>query len=272
MSVSNSLFNSGSTDFFVDAHVHLCDPRFVSRWDEIIKNSQHLGIQYFLQGGINPTDWELQKKLQSQFPNQIGMSFGLHPWFVAQSTEETCEQALDQLALDVPTAMALGEIGLDFRFEFVQGEARDRQIDFFRMQLELAQVAKKPCVLHLVKAFEEALKVIQWTGLPERSGMVHAFNGPREHMQSYLKEGLYISLGSAILWEKNKRLIEAVKILPLDRLLIESDAPDQPPPGVLDFHFPASIFLVAERVAEIQKTSKEKVWEHVRENFRILFK
>lgn len=259
---------------FVDAHDHLVDPRWGDSISKIISDSNLLGIDFFMQGGVGPEDWDRQEKLKALYPHQIGMSFGLHPWFVARSSEKECDQAMDLLAIECHKAQALGEMGLDLRPAFIQDDGRERQIDYFRMQLELAQVVKKPCILHLVKAVEESLRILQWTGLSEAKGMVHAFNGSQEVMQAYLKEGLYISIGTAILKEKNQKLRKSIEQLPLDRFLLESDAPDQAPSsdGVSgELNLPKSIFGVAEQMAAIKKVKTQEILEKATENFKILF-
>lgn len=256
---------------FADAHVHLSDCRWSEQMDELIPNWTQNGISYFMQGGVDPTEWQVQKKLKKKHPGQIGLCFGLHPWFVAESSVVECETALDQLACEISEADALGEIGLDFREAYVLGEARERQIDYFQMQLEISHAAQKPCVLHLVRAFEQGLRILQWTGLPERKGMIHAFNGSAESMQAYLDIGLYISIGAAVLWPKNKKLLKAVSALPLDRLLLESDAPDQPPPDEKGVNTPLVLFQVAQKIAHIKGIATDVVLNQAQLNFKKLF-
>lgn len=254
----------------VDAHVHLTDPRWKDDILQLISGWNRNGIEFFQMGGVDPREWQEQNKIKSHFPDLVGLCFGLHPWFIANSNEESCEEALNELSTQISSAQAVGEIGLDLRSQFIEGSSRERQIDYFRMQLELAQAAKKPCVLHLVRAAEEGLRVLQWVGLPEKKGMVHAFNGSKDIAQAYVKEGLLISVGAAVLWEKNKKLLSAIEHIPLEKLLIESDAPDQPPPGETQ-NKPDVIFRVAQKVAEIKSCPIESVLDQTTQNFKQLF-
>jgi TatD DNase family protein len=243
---------------FIDSHSHLSDLRIESEVEAMIARAKSRGIVQFLQGGVSPEDWSRQQDLQSRHP-EIRLCFGLHPYWVADHTDEECEQGLDLLAREIGKAEALGELGLDLR-PHIMKDSLSRQLHVFEAQLELAKMANKPIVLHLVRAFDEAEKVFQGWGVPSRGGMVHSFNGSAKEAEAYLKMGLHLSIGGPVVRPDNTRLHQAVQILPIEKMLIETDSPDQPPPRLKDtFNEPASLWDVAEMIAKIKKMQPEEI-------------
>lgn len=266
---------------FIDAHSHLADPRFDSPGDEfrslLLAEAKALGVSLHLQGGVGPEDWGLQKKLSEQFPEILPV-YGLHPYWVADHSDAECSTALDTLARSLTGAIALGETGLDLR-PHIMKDSKDRQFSCFEAQLELAEFANLPVVLHLVRAFEEAQRVFEMWGVPPRGGMVHSFNGTAKEAEAYLKFGFFISVGGPAARASNHRLHQALKEIPLDRLLLETDSPDQPPDrtgeevslGFNDeLNRPASLFKVAEAVAKIHRLSPSEVLDIASQNCRKL--
>ncbi|GIL18555.1 MAG: TatD-related deoxyribonuclease [Oligoflexia bacterium] len=252
---------------YIDAHSHLADPRLESRLDQVLFNAREKNITQFLQGGVGPEDWRRQLDLQKKYPG-ILPCFGLHPYWVADHSEAECDQALDELARLLPKAKALGEAGLDFRPHISKG-SEHRQIDVFEKQIELAKVAELPLVLHLVRCRDEALRILDVWGLPQRGAMVHSFNGSAKEAEEYLQLGCHLSVGGPLCRPDNLRLKQAVQMIPMDRLFIETDSPDQPPPGIEPEHNePATLIQVAEEVGKIRKISTEEVLKMTTENLR----
>lgn len=266
---------------YIDAHSHLADPRFDSPGDEfrrrLLAEAKALGLGLHVQGGVGPEDWALQKRLAEQYPEILPV-YGLHPYWVSDHNEAECTSALDTLARSLGGAVALGETGLDFRPHIVK-ESKDLQLSCFEAQLELAEFAHLPVVLHLVRAFDEALRVFDLWGVPPRGGMVHSFNATVKEAEAYLKLGFYISVGGPAARASNHRLHQALKEIPLERLLLETDSPDQPPdPSVNgaslgfndELNRPATIFQVAEAVAKIHRLSPSEVLDIASQNCRKL--
>lgn len=251
-----------------DSHCHLADLRLDPLRESWLSQASGKGIQFFLQGGVGPEDWKKQVQLAKAYPGRIGLCFGLHPYWVADHSEEECEIALDQLAVQLPQALALGETGLDFR-PHIMKDSRERQISFFEMQLELAQTASCPLVLHLVQAHEEALRVLDLWSWPKRRGFVHSFNGSAFKMKELVERGLLISVGGPVLKPDNLKLKQAIKECPLEFLLIETDAPDQPGPRWKNQLNPLeSLLAVAEEVAKIKEMTYIEVLETSKENLK----
>lgn len=257
----------------IDSHCHLADPRIADQVEQILQKSIQLGWDFFLQAGVDPEDWQRQMDLKNKYPKHLGLCFGLHPYFVSAHSEQDCENALDILAKKLSQALALGETGLDFRPQWLQ-DSEERQIRFFEQQLELAQMAAKPVILHIVRAHKEALQVIDHWGPPQSSrpwGMVHSFNGSTAQAEQYVERNLLISVGSSLLREDNTRLKQCVHELGLEHMLLESDSPDQ----AVDFwpaewNEPRSVIWVAEEISRIKKLSVSEVLDKCAQNFENL--
>ena len=167
--------------------------------------------------------------------------------------------------------MALGEAGLDFR-PHIMKDSESRQIEFFENQIELAKAFEKPMVLHIVQAHEKAQQIFHLWDPPERGGFVHAFSGSYETAKTYIDKGFLISVGGAVTFEKNHKLQDCIKKLPLEYLLLESDSPDQAPEGWSGLNQSTSLYSVAEKIGLIRNISAFDVLEVNTSNFKRLFR
>ena len=259
---------------FIDSHSHWTDLRWGLQGeslDQQLKQCLEKNIDYFLLGGVDPDEWHRQIELKKKYPENFGLSFGLHPYFISDHGFEECEFALDELADLLSQSQALGEAGLDFR-PHIMKDSQTRQIEFFENQIELAKAFQKPMVLHIVQAHEKAQQIFHLWDPPERGGFVHAFNGSYEVAKTYIDKGFLISIGGAVTFEKNKKLQDCVKKLPLEYLLLETDSPDQPPEGWQGLNNPTSLYTVAEKVGLIRNISAFDVLEVNSGNFKRLFR
>ncbi len=257
---------------WIDAHCHLTDPRLQAHVSEILERATAAGVGFFMQGGVEPEDWRRQQDLAQQYPGKIGLCFGLHPYWVADHDEQSCEDALDALAPILPQALGLGEMGLDFRPHLIK-DSRERQMGVFEAQLELAEATKKPVVLHLVHAHEEALRILDVWGVPASKGFVHSFNGSWGKAQDFLSRGLYLSVGGPVVWPQNEKLHQVILEMPLEFLLLETDSPDQAPPRFKQsLNEPASLWDVAAKIAEIHGLTTTEVLTLAAQNFKRLFR
>lgn len=255
--------------FYYDSHSHLADPRLEGQVAELLARAQSRGIKYHLQGGVGPEDWQRQKLLSQQYP-QILPCFGLHPYWVASHSEAECEEALNILAREIKHSVGIGEMGLDLRPQYA--EALSLQHSMFEQQLELAEFSKKPMVLHIVRAFDEIQKIFEIFGVPESKGLVHSFNGSAKQAEAYLKLDLHLSIGGPVARQDNLKLRQAVQVIPMEKLLIETDSPDQPPPQFpAGKNEPESLWIVAETIGEIKKMAAEEVLDISSKNLKKLF-
>lgn len=258
---------------YIDSHCHLADPTIQNEVPAMISRAQARGIEHFLQGGVGPEDWQKQKELRKQFPG-IWLCFGLHPYWVADHEDSDCESAMDALARELasPDVLAVGEMGLDLRPQIAK-DSFSRQVHFFELQMELAEMAQKPVVLHLVRAFEETERIFQFRGQFKRGGMVHSFNGSTKQAEAYLNLGLHLSVGGPVVRPENQRLHQAVRAIPLEKLLIETDSPDQPPPRFSQtFNEPESLWDVAEMIGKLKGLGPEEILDISGQNLRKLLR
>jgi TatD DNase family protein len=259
---------------FIDSHSHWTDLRWGLQAEGLVQQLNECtgkNIDFFLLGGVDPGEWDRQIELKKKFPENFGLCFGLHPYFVSDHGFEECEFALDELADMLTPAMALGEAGLDFR-PHIMKDSQTRQIEFFENQIELAKAFQKPMVLHIVQAHEKALQIFHLWDAPERGGFLHAFNGSYETAKNFIDKGFLISVGGAVTFEKNRKLQDCVKKLPMEYLLLETDSPDQAPEGWQGPNNPTSLYTVAEKVGLIRNISAFDVLEVSSSNFKRLFR
>lgn len=261
---------------WIDAHCHLASPE-IPDLQQVLARARAQGLTGFVMGGVDPEDWERQRQLAVR-DSSLWPVFGVHPYFVSEKSDDECETALDQLARLIPSTKSLiGEMGLDFRPKILASgnkdvaatETRTRQIHVFEAQLELAKVSDRPVCLHLVRAFDEAMQIFEMQGAPTRTGFVHAFTGSKPEAEAYLQFGFSLSIGGAICNAKNEKLRQAVEAMPLEKILVESDTPDQAPidwPMVLNE--PQSVLQVAEVIADLKKCTRDDILRASRANLR----
>jgi len=198
-------------------------------------------------GGYDPEDWAKQRALKTPLGGRIWTAFGLHPWWVASHSAEELKGGLARLEKEGPDADLLGETGLD--------QVRpnlDLQREAFVAQLELAKTWKKPLVLHVVKAHLEALSLLAKHGPFPAGGLVHAFNASAEVGEAYLGMGFLLSVGPQVRRDGYVSLKDAIPVLPVDGIVIETDAPDQTPDLV-------DLIKVAEAVGKLTERSASEV-------------
>jgi TatD DNase family protein len=146
------------------------------------------------------------------------------------------------------------------------------QIEMFENQIELAKAFKKPMVLHIVQAHSKAIQILNIWSAPPEKGLVHGFTGSFDTAKSYIDKGFFISIGGAITYEKNHKVQDCVKKMPLEHLLLETDAPDQPLFNQGAKHNSLSLFKVAEKVGQIRQMDTLEVLEINTANFKRLFR
>lgn len=260
-----------STPLWIDSHAHMTDKRITNQLADWICEAQDLGIGFYMQGGVDPKDWAQQQELFCKYPGQIGLCFGLHPYRAAAWAMEDCELALVKLMQTGPKALAIGEMGLDFRPHII-GESRERQIDVFRAQLEISETLNKPVVLHIVQAHAESLQVLGICGVPQRGGMVHSFNGSWGQAQDFLNMGLCLSFGGPLARESNYKLHEVARRTPNEFILLETDCPDQSPDLYRGQLNPLkSLMIVAQKMSQLKKMTTQEILDISRSNFIRVF-
>ncbi len=244
---------------YVDTHNHLDFAAFDSDREAVLERARAAGIGGHLVAGVDPAGWVRQRALAAKHPG-VRWTAGLHPQVAAGMRPGAIDEALAGLPAQLEGAHAasgVGETGLDRLF--VDPATLDVQLHAFRAQLALARELERPLVLHIVKAHGKALEVVKRDGLPAAGGVIHSFSGNAELARQYVELGLSIGFVGAVCRPNARKLHAAAAAVPDDRLLIETDAPDQSPPGHPQRNEPTALLDVAEAVARVRGCRPEAV-------------
>ena len=249
----------------VDSHCHLDDSKFDHNREETIARALAAGVETMLAIGTGegPPDLEAAIRLADQYPF-IYATVGVHPHDASKATDETFAR-LRQLA-EHPKVLAIGEIGLDYHYDF---SPRDVQRAVFTRQLEIAAQAAKPIVIHTREAWQDTLAIIGGH-LPE-GGIMHCFTGGARDAEDALALGLHLSFGGVLTFPKSGDLRDAARIAPPDRLLVETDCPYlAPAPHRGKRNEPAFLTETVARLAEVRGQSVEEIAALTTRNFQDL--
>lgn len=252
----------------VDSHCHLDDEKFDADRDATIERARLAGVERMMAIGTGdgPPDLEAALRLARRHVF-IYATVGVHPHDAAKATPETFER-LTELAAE-PKLLAVGEIGLDYHYDF---SPRDVQRRVFAKQIELAAGARKPIVIHTREAWPDTLALVREHGLPF-GGIMHCFAGGAKEAAEALELGFYLSFGGILTFPKADDVREAAARTPEDRLLIETDSPYLAPvPHRGKRNEPAFLVETARRLAELRATSAENIAALTTQNFNRLFK
>jgi len=235
---------------------------------DVLARARSAGVQDLLVAGVDPEGWRSQLALAG---NGVHIALGLHPWQVAQTPDTWCRDLEGLLEAPPSPIAAIGETGLDFgsRMDPDQFGAQEAA---FTMHLQLADAYGLPLVLHVVSAHSRVVEILASAAPLRAGGMVHAFSGSREQAQQYLRLGLHISICGSVTDPKRRKLRRAVASIPPDRLLVETDSPDQTPLNRRpDPNEPAFLIDVIAAVAEVRGDSPRSVAEQTTHNAKTLF-
>lgn len=236
-----------------DSHCHLSHEPLVENLPEILAQAAHKHINGFLVPATQPPDWEATLQLAKMY-TQIHAAIGIHPWYISACTLTDYEK-LEQL-LGENSDLLLGEIGLDF-VHARDAESRQHQIQRFEQQLDIAKSASRPIIIHHVHATAACLNSIKRCAF-KHGGFAHAFSGSLEEAQEWIKQGFLIGIGSLLLRPHAKKARLAAQTLPLEHMVIETDAPYMPPQDK-PYNSPANLQQIAQIIAELRGIAYEQV-------------
>jgi len=247
---------------------------------QLMQEMEDANIRYFIEPGVSLQSCEEVLELAAQYPGKIFPTMGIHP------TRSIFEKWSDRHKLAVyantPGVIAIGEIGLDYHYKREE-QHRFIQHIWFIYQLNLAWKLKKPVILHVRDAHEDALRILKHHPARKLGGVIHCFYGSREIAEQYLKLGYHFGIGGSILQqeERAKDLWEAISHIPLERILVETDAPyilpyckDVLPPKLLRRARNTSLILpaVIKKIADLKGISADEVERSTTENTIRLFR
>ena len=233
----------------IDTHCHLTDPRLAEQIDSVLARAAQAGVSRMVTIGTDLDDAIRCIELCRAIPN-VRCAIGVHPNHCGQAPIEDLPR-LRQLQFD-PSVVALGEMGLDYFHKFAP---RDRQRNVFEFQLELASELGRPVVIHSREAIEDTLAVMR--GFAKVPAVFHCFTGTVGEARKILDAGYLLGFTGAATFKKNDEIRAAIAMTPLDRILVETDAPYLSPEPVRSqkTNEPAFVTYVAAVVAGVKKLS-----------------
>lgn len=249
---------------FVDTHCHIDDPKFLDV-DFVVKSFIDAKVDFAINMGCDIDTTKNGKALSEKYQN-VYFAAGFHPSEIDGLTAESLE-VIRQFALH-DKCVAIGEIGLDYHWEPFD---KNKQIDGFIKQIDLANQLKLPISVHSRDATEDMIKVLKEFA-PKYQGVMHCYSGSVETAKILLDLGFYISFAGTLTFKNARNLVEVAKYVPTDRCLTETDSPYlAPTPYRGCLNSPAFVPLVTEKLAEIKGFSVEEVAKLVKENAKRLF-
>ena len=247
---------------FFDTHTHLQDEAFNQDRERVIKRAAELGVKYLINVGDSLASSTQAVVLAETYTNFYA-SVGIHPHNAKDLQEETSE-SLRYLAKH-KKVVAIGEIGLDFYKNFSPAE---KQREAFEEQLIIAQKLGLPVIIHTREAYSETFKILRKYQV---KGVFHAFSSEKEDAEQVLDMGFYIGIGG-ILTFKNSSLRDVIRFIPIEKIVLETDAPYlAPSPMRGKRNEPAFLIYTAKFLSEIKNCSLEEVASTTTRNARTLF-
>ena len=256
----------------VDSHCHIAGPEFVDDLEDVIARAIAAGLTHALvilaaddqpelaQAGTVASRW-----------SGVRFSIGVHPHAAGKfAAEPEAAARAVSAAIDVqPLTRGLGEIGLDYHYDF---SPRDVQQEVFRSQIALARERRLPIVIHTREADDDTFRILSEEQAADVPVILHCFTGDRDAARRALEAGYHLSLAGIVTFPRALELQEVARLVPLDRLLVETDSPFLAPvPYRGKRNEPAHVSRVAEVIAELRGISRDDVAFATAENFVRIF-
>ena len=249
---------------YFDTHAHYCDKRFNDDRDDLLGSMPGAGISLILNSGSSLRSSKFSLELADKYPF-VYASVGVHPHDSKSMTDDTVSE-LEEL-LSHPKAMAVGEIGLDYHYDF---SPRDVQRTRFREQLELARFLDKPVIIHERESLSDTFDIVR--DFADLTGVFHCFSGSWENAKIILDMGWYLSFTGVVTFKNARRVLEVLEKIPADRMMLETDCPymaPEPKRGSRN----SSLYLpyIAEKIAEVRGMAADEVAVLTTENGKRFF-
>lgn len=202
----------------IDSHCHLTDPRLGAQLDAVLARAAAANVTHLVTIGTDPDDAAEAIAVCEKHPVRVRCAVGIHPNY-CQNVELSAVERIRELSAH-PSVVALGEMGLDYHYDFAEPS---RQKRFFEAQLNLAAELGRPVVIHCREAVSDALDILK--GYPSVRCVFHCFTGTVDEAVRIVNAGYLLGFTGPITFKKNDALRECVRQTPLDRILVETDAP-----------------------------------------------
>lgn len=249
-----------------DSHCHLDFEAFDDDRQQVVNNARAAAVDKLMLLGVSAQQWPKLIRTVSDIEGGY-YALGLHPYFINQHHSHHIDQLVNQLDEhgNDPRLKAIGEIGLD-----AECDDMAKQLHLLRQQLRLAKQRQLPVILHHRKTLDKLLKLVRESG-PER-GVVHAFSGSYEQGKAWVEQGYYLGVGGTITYARAKKTRDAIKRLPLDAMVLETDSPDMPMCGYQgQRNEPARIVDALAALAELKQCDPHHIADITYTNTQRLF-
>jgi TatD DNase family protein len=251
----------------VDTHTHLYLDDYDTDWRQVVDSAIESGVKYMLLPRIDSETFEDQKKLSELYPDNCLSMVGLHPTSVNADYEKELE--IIEKELQSAKYIAIGEIGMDLYWDKTFEE---QQTLSFRKQLQWAKEFKLPVSIHMRDSFDEIYRIVKEENTESLTGIFHCFTGTPEESEKIIELGFKMGLGG-ILTFKNAGLAEVVKNIPMEHLVLETDAPFLSPVPFRGKRNESKYLVhIAEKLADIKGLSLKEVAEVTTANAASIFK
>ena len=256
----------------IDSHCHIAGPEFAADLDDVVRRARQAGLAHAFVVLAADDEPELTQAghVAERWPD-VRFSIGIHPHAAGTFAGDPAAAArqVDTAMASQPLTRALGEIGLDYYYDHAP---RDVQQQVFRQQIRLARQRRLPIVIHTRDAEEDTFRLLGEEAASETGGVFHCFTGDREIARRALDIGFYISLSGIVTFPRALELREVARMVPLERLLIETDSPFLAPvPHRGKRNEPGHVTHVAQAVAELRGTTREAIADATAANYTRLF-
>jgi len=246
---------------YIDTHVHLNADQYEEDLQDVIDRARKANVSKMVVIGFDTITIKRAMKLAEEHPD-IYAVVGWHPVDAIDCTEDDLKW-IEELASH-PKVVAIGEMGLDYHWD---KSPKDIQQEIFRKQIQLAKRVNLPIVIHNREATEDVVRILKEEGAEEIGGIMHCFSGSVETARECINMNFMISLGGPVTFKNSKKPKEVAKEIPLEYLLIETDAPYLAPhPYRGKRNEPSYVQLVAEEIARLKDLPIEEVAEKTTQN------
>ncbi|HQN64598.1 MAG TPA: TatD family hydrolase [Methylophilus sp.] len=245
----------------IDTHCHLDAAEFDADREVVLQHAQAAGLTAIVVPAVEYANFQTVVNLAKSRPC-IGFALGIHPMYVEGANPSHLKKLSESLENEL-TCIAIGEIGLDY---YVTRSNKETQEYFFTEQLKLAQRFDLPVILHVRNAIDDILKFLR--KIPVRGGIAHAFNGSRQQADIFIDMGFKLGFGGAMTYPRALKIRELAVSLPIEAIVLETDAPDIPPAwiGNKGRNSPAELKQIAQVLADLRNENFQQVIDSTSKN------
>lgn len=252
----------------IDTHCHLDAPELLST-DQVVQRALEAQVEKIIIPSVFKANFQTVIQLAERY-EAVYFALGIHPLYISNAylTDLIHLNQLVQYCQDHPKFVGIGEIGLDL---FIENPNWDKQVHFYKEQLKLAKQYHLPVIVHSRKTHDVILKYLKDYQI--NRGIIHAFNGSLQQAQAIQKQGLKLGFGGAMTWTRAKKIRQLAQTLPIEQIVLETDAPDIPPEWLTDNspNEPKELYRIAQTLATLRGVSLEEIAIQTTQNAHDVF-